>query len=1421
MRIAAVAFAFFIQTFPCLASDDSPFILVGKSSDACVVPRTRDCYQIRWTSANRLMVTGLKKCLGAQGMSVGSSISQYDCDDRSSLQKWECRNGTLLALKGSKYYMTLKPDKSLVLSSNIGPNNEFVIRGTGAGACLRTHRELYTIEGNSFGKICMFPFQYKDRWFDECTKFDSGINRPWCSVLTKSESEHWGYCPSTATKFWQDNVVSGAYYQINMQSALTWDQAFASCKQQGSSLLSITEPSEQGIITVMLGKGQNRLWMGLTMDQEHGWQWVDGKPFRYLRWDSGHPVQSPGYHCAIMDSGVQYFWQTMSCTKKLGYICHKAATLPMQAEVEAGFCPSPWIPYNGHCFYLNRTKKTWPAAQTECAKSGGSLASIGNIEDKSFVISQLGYVITDELWIGLNDRKMEGLFDWIDHNTVLFTSWEKGSPKSSGANEDCVLLRGENGNWADRSCTEKHGYVCMKISGSESTGDEVPMDLGCKPGWRKHGSYCYLVGSETKTFDEAKEACHSGDSYMADVANGVDNAFLVSILGLRSEKYFWLGLSNQGNIDDFVWLNTNNVKFTHWNANMPAHLQGCVAMKTGVYAGLWDVLPCTNKEKYVCKHLAEGAVLTAAPPTLATPKCAENWKPVGNRQMCGKFFTGPRSGEKTWFEARDYCRAIGGDLLSIHNQIEMKTGSHGKGWIGLSEPTPGSGYQWSDGTPLNFLHWMSEEPNNQNSAESCVEFRLYYWDEAGSWNDVHCESYNDWMCQIRAGVTPKAPPNDTTKGYIKHEDGWLEWGTSQYYINDRGMAMEDARSHCKKGNGDLVVINSEAENIFLWKMIARNYGSYYIGMLVDFDQTFGWMDGSSTMYQRWDENQPDFRNNDENCVMMSHHSGFWHDINCGHEHKSICKRSTSVSINSTAAPTEAPKGGCPLDWSIFQSKCYRIVNSRKDKWAEARRRCNSMGGNLASIVSRSDQGFLLTRMSETGSGDLWIGLNSLEKGEFFWTDGRPRRYTNWGFYKHKRPGSFYSSWSDEGCVVLSGNQSTYGRWIGHNCNDTFGYVCQRNVDSQFPSPTGPLTPITYVKMANDSVKIITQNLTWSEAKARCQQDGAYLASIRNEWTRAYIELQALNLNSSLWIGLNKGETGGYFRFISGWHMTMANWSPGEPTENSCVYLDVDGMWKTGLCNMTMKSACLQSSDVAPTDSTEYVGSCPIATQDERSERKFAWMPFKAHCYVFITETVEWANAASDCSRHGGLLASIEDPEEQTFIQDQVLTLADSQSSFWIGLYKTHAGKWNWLDKTIVDYINWDEDSPEESNSYAKVQSLTGKWTTGRRWHDRAYICKTPKVALVNMMPTAATHTTQSQKRAHTSLVVVVIVCFLAGMAALAIFIFKKSGRSFPKPAFENPLYFNRECTKPDVVDTNQLIENAEKDEEDQAPIITL
>lgn len=99
-------------------------------------------------------------------------------------------------------------------------------------------------------------------------------------------------------------------------------------------------------------------------------------------------------------------------------------------------------------------------------------------------------------------------------------------------------------------------------------------------------------------------------------------------------------------------------------------------------------------------------------------------------------------------------------------------------WIGLSAPDPGTGYVWSDGTPvscsflciiqkmqlnkqlffiaffflkLNFQQWKIGEPNNKNNVESCVERKPERSFRRQSWSDIHCEKYSGWLCQIRAG----------------------------------------------------------------------------------------------------------------------------------------------------------------------------------------------------------------------------------------------------------------------------------------------------------------------------------------------------------------------------------------------------------------------------------------------------------------------------------------------------------------------------------------------------------------------------------------------------------------------------------------------------------------------------------------------
>uniref|UniRef100_A0A674B7R6 Macrophage mannose receptor 1-like n=1 Tax=Salmo trutta TaxID=8032 RepID=A0A674B7R6_SALTR len=1246
----------FIQTTLGAPETDGPFNLFNAASG-------NRQELARWVSEGRLYYTNIRKCAGVSGKTEGSTLVNSDCDEKSHLQQWECSNNTLLTLKGQTLYLHVNDNNDLVLSRDTGPRSRWIISGTTDGPCSRTHRELFTIEGNAFGRPCQFPFRYKDQWYGDCTSIDSSVRQLWCAIETNyQDNELWGVCPSKSMEHWHKNPVTGTFYQVNLRSALTWHQARTSCQQQGADLASITEPHEQTFVAGLYGRQGAPLWTGLNaLEEDSGWQWISGKPLRYFRWDSGHPLSDPGQMCGLVDPAQQSYWQSSLCSKKHGYICQKDPPSP-PVHPETGFCSSPWIPYAARCFLLQRTKKTWTEAQTECRKDGGDLASIHNIEQHSFVMSQLGYAAADELWIGMNDVKTSLLFDWSDQSPVTFTRWEEAMPMGG----NCVLVRGEQGMWATQVCENQHGFICMKKSTSKQSGDQVDTYPGCKPHWTRHGSYCYFVGPEIKTFDEAKETCKSSQSYLADVSSRVDNAFLISLVGSRPEQHFWIGLSNQNHIDDFTWMNSNRVRFTHWNTQMPGSRQGCVAMTTGTLAGLWDVLSCTNQEKYICKHLAEGAGPTTEPITTVPPRCHEGWYPVGSRDFCFKFFTVPRADEKTWFEARDICRVIGGDLLSIHSSTDLHHG--GTSWIGLSAQDPNAGYAWTDGSPLSFQHWMKGQPDNYNSVESCAEI-YSNWDEKGSWNDVDCEGYNDWLCEIPKGTVR------STMTEVRHwprynvtEDGWLEFGGSQYYFNSELLAMEDARHYCQQRHGDLVVINGLTENTFLWKKV----NTYIIVSCV----LSRWMDGSPVVFQRWDNNQPDFRNNDENCVAMASYIGFWHDYNCGTEMKSICERSGSPPVNSTVPPTAPPTGGCPPEWILYQSKV-----SKRREWIL---RMSPLSISMVAV-------FLTTQMT-SGATDLWIGLSNLNRDAFVWTDGQAVKYLNFDLMKVR----MYTHLPNP--LI---------------CNVT--KCCSALLDSGIPVPAPTVLPRGWVKLANDSYKVLPQNCTWPEARMQCEAEEGQLASTLDELSAAYLELQALKLQTPLWIGLNRNEVQ-YKLYLQ---------VPQTPHQNRQVIVNGYLGIRVGFNHRVVYSTTKRS--VPPTAPPQYPGVC-VQEEEDISGRNspWSWLPFRGHCYSFIINDIEWSDASTSCIRKGASLVSIEDPAELRFIKSNLEFLKDSYSSFWIGLFKTHLGQWKWLDQTVLDYINWAEGQPQDSSyDYGYMLSSDGTWSTAR-WGNKPYICKKPK-----------------------------------------------------------------------------------------------
>lgn len=55
-------------------------------------------------------------------------------------------------------------------------------------------------------------------------------------------------------------------------------------------------------------------------------------------------------------------------------------------------------------------------------------------------------------------------------------------------------------------------------------------------------------------------------------------------------------------------------------------------------------------------------------------------------------------------------------------------------------------------------------------------------------------------------------------------------------------------------------------------IIVTNLLQLYLNKFI-FCVPLRWMDGSQLLFQSWQENQPDFKNFDENCAFMTYHNG--------------------------------------------------------------------------------------------------------------------------------------------------------------------------------------------------------------------------------------------------------------------------------------------------------------------------------------------------------------------------------------------------------------------------------------------------------------------------------------------------------------------------------------------------------------------
>ncbi|XP_047457184.1 CD209 antigen-like protein E [Mugil cephalus] len=126
-------------------------------------------------------------------------------------------------------------------------------------------------------------------------------------------------------------------------------------------------------------------------------------------------------------------------------------------------CHGEWKMFSCSCYFFSKESGSWDKGRQDCRNKGAELVVINSPEEQMFLFN----VTKNYMWIGLNDREVEGTLKWVDGTPLTLQYWTENQPDNGGGvntNEDCVHTgHRHTPAWNDLPCTNSLPWICEKL----------------------------------------------------------------------------------------------------------------------------------------------------------------------------------------------------------------------------------------------------------------------------------------------------------------------------------------------------------------------------------------------------------------------------------------------------------------------------------------------------------------------------------------------------------------------------------------------------------------------------------------------------------------------------------------------------------------------------------------------------------------------------------------------------------------------------------------------------------------------------------------------------------------------------------------------------------------------------------------------